>query len=56
MFAKPKVSDEGLVATNAIQITCTDVMFILAVVDVDKVFFISISFFGVLVLKFLAVL
>ena len=35
-----------------LQITCTDLIFILAEVDVNNVFFISISFFGVLVLKF----
>ena len=35
-----------------LQITCTDLMFILAEVNVYKVFCISISFFGVLGLQF----
>ena len=39
-----------------LQITCTDLMLILATIDVYKVFFISISFFSVLVLKFWVVL
>ena len=45
---------EGRLNLNITQlhITCDDLMFILAEVDVHKVFNIRISFFGVLILKF----